>query len=326
MTDADSQLHEPSQDPVVARLRDLLQALECLQTTDRIQERLAPFQVDSVRGDSVNCALARYLQWGLSLPNAVRVDRRYVQIAGHPWVELPPNTAAFQGQDSAGPSSPASSIDSIELVDHLRIALEELSALGSREAISNQLQPWRCDPQSGAIDGRDLARYLQWKIASPSEISLDNQYAKISGHPWVAIPPQVAAYVRESRASGALAPSASHVPLISQDYNAEEFKRRIEASKRADASTTLIWTGLLLAIAGAIALLVPFMNLGAGVDASTISLSTANGLCSSSFGALAQGFSAQVSQDCGNIALGFFGSWGAIVLGGGLALTGVLRR
>lgn len=315
-------------DPV----RIALQELEDLGSLDAIEERLTPWSTGATAIDRQNCALARYLQWRLALSTPVDVDAEHAQISGRPRVRLPRRVAAFQARSSkAAPAdSPSPQVAGGSVEDQIRGYLQQLENLGSTAAIAGFLDRWR----SGAVPGdrrrSALARYLQWSLAL-GDVAVDAAYAQIPGHAWVRLPPHVARYQASDGEGPRLTqpidgPGIPPSPL--QVVTDEALRARVEDSKPSDTRIGLITFGLLLAIVGAIVLVVPFINLDSSTTtstAATISLFSANGICSSGLGELAQGASSQFAQTCGNVTLGFFGSWAAIVLGAGLFLAGLLR-
>ena len=326
MTSPNQDVPSPSRDGVADRLRSALNVLENMQSPSTIDDYLAPWRSESIPGDSRRCTLARYLQWTLSLPGGVSVDHHHAQVAGHSWVQLPASVAAFQVRDfmvAGGSPGPGTDAAKGATVSQLGAILKELDDLGSPAAIAAHLEPWQADSISGDPRSNALARYLQWKLSTPDGVSVDHQYAQMSGLPWVTLPATVAIY---QRSAGDAAPAPLEATPPGEVFDAEQFRARVEAAKRKDTNGGLVALGILLAIAGVIVLLSPFISLGGSAGTSTISLFSANGICSSTLGQFAQGVSSQATQECGNISLGFFGSWAAIVIGAGLLLTGLLRR
>lgn len=326
MSSPSQDVPSPSQDAVADRLRSALNVLENVPSPSTIDDYLAPWRSESIPGDSRRCTLARYLQWTLSLPGGVSVDHHHAQVAGHPWVQLPASVAEFQVRDSIVPGDspgPGTEAAKATTVSRLGAILKELDDLGSPEAIAAHLEPWRVGSVPGDTRSNALARYLQWKLSIPDGVSVDHRYAQMSGLPWVTLPATVAIY---QRTAGDVAPGHAESTPPGEVFDAEEFRARVEAAKRKDANGGLVALGVLLAISGVIVLLAPFISLGGSTGASTVNLFSANGICGSTLGQLAQGVSTLATQECGNISLGFFGSWAAIVVGAGLLLTGLLRR
>ena len=95
----------------VSQLGAILKELDDLGSPEAIAAHLEPWRVDVIPGDSRGNALARYLQWKLSVPEGVSIDHQYAQIKGWPAVPLPPQVASFQLQDARrAPSETTTSI------------------------------------------------------------------------------------------------------------------------------------------------------------------------------------------------------------------------
>jgi hypothetical protein len=73
--------------------------------------------------------------------------------------------------------------------------------------------------------------------------------------------------------------------------------------------------GIALIGLGAMGLWIPFINLSV---TSAISVSTAHTLCNSGIGTLFQAGSQTIAADCGEVSVGFFGSWAFLAAGVGL--------
>lgn len=93
----------------------------------------------------------------------------------------------------------------------------------------------------------------------------------------------------------------------------EAEQERIAEQKRRETTVSLIAGGVVLAVVGLLTLAVPFVNVG-GAGA-TVSVSQANGLCSTSSG---------VGPWCGAVSLGFYAGWVAVAIGVGLFLAPIV--
>ena len=94
----------------------------------------------------------------------------------------------------------------------------------------------------------------------------------------------------------------------------EAEQERIAEQKQRETTVSLIAGGIFLAVVGLLTLAVPFVNVG-GFAGATVSVSQANGLCSTSAG---------VGPQCGAVSLGFYGGWVAVVVGVGLLLAPIV--
>lgn len=103
---------------------------------------------------------------------------------------------------------------------------------------------------------------------------------------------------------------------------AEAMERRIEAQKRREATVSLVAGGTFLALVGLLTLAVPFVNVG-GLEGAAVSVSQANGLCST---ASAGGELGVLGPQCGAVSLWFYAGWVAVVIGVGLFLVPVVQR
>jgi hypothetical protein len=79
--------------------------------------------------------------------------------------------------------------------------------------------------------------------------------------------------------------------------------------------------GLLTSLAGVCVLLIPFIP--ESNTTLSYSVSAGQGVCSSGLGQFAQALSASAGQSCGEIALGFYVAWAAILCGIGAAIYGL---
>jgi len=79
--------------------------------------------------------------------------------------------------------------------------------------------------------------------------------------------------------------------------------------------------GLITSLAGICVLLIPFIP--ESNTTLSYSVSAGQGVCSSGLGQFAQALSASAGQSCGEIALGFYVAWAAILCGIGAAIYGL---
>ncbi len=205
----------------------------------------------------------------------------------------------------------------------LKEALAELEALQEAARVAAHLLPWH----SGSIPGDPqrcaLARFLGWKLEGSIPVTVNGAMVFLEGGVALPLPPPVAAYQTLDGAG----PNPTPVPPSPEHRGADppsDLARRVAASKRRDTANGLIGLGIILVITGGIVLLSPFVQLAG--EPGSISLFSANGICSSGFGQFAQGVSSGAAQTCGTVSLGFFGAWAGILLGGAALLIGIFRR
>jgi hypothetical protein len=106
---------------------------------------------------------------------------------------------------------------------------------------------------------------------------------------------------------------------------------RSKGWSRIRSALDRIGGGLLLAVVGGVALAVPFISIsnsganGALNATTNLSVFTANSLCSSGLGALAQAGDQSIANDCTAVNIGFYLGWLAVLVGVGFIVWGLVR-
>lgn len=206
----------------------------------------------------------------------------------------------------------------------LSAALAELSEFDDPAKVAAHLLPWHAGSTPGDARASALARYLNWKLGPSSRVEVTREEAIAGPGVRLPLPPVVVAYQRLDSGGDVAVPTVPERAPHPPGATPSELGQRVAATRRRDLANGLLAVGVVLVISGAIVLLSPFVQFAG--ESGTISLFSANGICSSGLGQFAQAASAQASQACSGITLGFFVSWAAIVTGLAAIGVGTFRR